>query len=68
MESVAFLGHVVSKEGKSIDLKKVEVVSNWPRHTSMTKFRNFLNYYRFVKYFSKIAAPLTKLTQKQIKF
>ena len=45
---------------------------DWKRPTTVTEIRNFLglaNYYRqFVENFSKIAAPLTKLTQKNVKF
>ena len=66
LESVTFLGHVVFKEGISVDLKKVEVAHSWPEPTSMTEIHSFLElaeyYHRFVKDFSKIATPLTKLT------
>ncbi|WRX31000.1 Reverse transcriptase [Theobroma cacao] len=72
LESVAFLGHVVSKNGVQVDPKKVETVEKWPRPTSVTEIRSFLGlagYYRcFVKDFSKIVAPLTKLTRKDTKF
>ena len=66
LDQVAFLGHVVSKDGIQVDPKKIEAVAEWPRPTIVTKIRSFLclaGYYRrFVKDFSKIAVPLTRLT------
>ena len=45
---------------------------NWKPPTNVTEIRSFLGltgYYRkFVKGFSKLAAPLTKLTRKEEKF
>ena len=68
LDHVMFLGHVVSKDGISIDPQKIEAVVNWPRPTNVTEVRSFLglagNYRRFVRDFSKIALPLTQLTQK----
>ncbi|XP_070057925.1 uncharacterized protein, partial [Nicotiana tomentosiformis] len=69
---VAFLGHVVSAEGIKVDPKKIEVVQNWPRPTSVTEIRSFLGltgyYRRFVEGFSSIASTLTRLTQKGVPF
>ncbi|XP_070025629.1 uncharacterized protein [Nicotiana sylvestris] len=71
-KSVAFLGHVVSSEGIKVDPQKTEAVKNWPRSTTPTKIRSFLGlagyYRRFVEGFSSLVSPLTKLTQKAVKF
>ncbi|KAH0644044.1 hypothetical protein KY289_035018 [Solanum tuberosum] len=68
LESMAFLGHIVSGDGIKVDTRKIEAVQNWPRPTSPTDIRSFLGlagYYRwFVERFSSIASPLTKLIQK----
>ena len=72
LEKVAFLGHVVSKDGISVDPSKVEAVSKWPQPTTVSEIRSFLGlagyYRRFVEGFSKIASSLTNLTRKNVKF
>ncbi|XP_073033798.1 uncharacterized mitochondrial protein AtMg00860-like [Primulina eburnea] len=72
LKSVAFLGHIISELGVSVDPKKVEAIKDWPQPKTVTEVRSFLGlagYYRkFVKGFSSIAIPLTKLTQKNSKF
>ena len=72
LDSVAFLGHVVSKDGIAINPKKVEAVVEWNRPNSVTEVRSFLGlasyYRRFVEGFSHLAMPLTRLTQKRAKF
>ena len=35
LEEVAFLGHVVSKEGIQVDPKKIEAITEWPRPTTV---------------------------------
>lgn len=66
--SVAFWGHIVSSEGIKVDPKKIEAVQKWPRPSSVTEIRSFLGlacyYRRFMKGFSSIASPITKLTLK----
>ena len=72
LDQVAFLGHVLSKDGIQVDPKKIEAIIDWPRPTTVTEVRSFLGlagyYRRFVKDFSKIATPLTRLTQKNVRF
>ena len=72
LDQVAFLGHVVSKDGIQVDPKKIEAVTEWQRPTIVTEIRSFLGlagyYRRFVKDFSKIVTPLTRLTQKNANF
>ena len=51
-----------------MDPSKVEAVKNWPVPTHLKAVQGFIgfcNFYRrFIKDFSKIVAPLTKLTRK----
>ncbi|KAH0642176.1 hypothetical protein KY285_034832 [Solanum tuberosum] len=72
LESVAFLGHIVSSDGIRVDTQKIEAVQNWPRPISPTDIRSFLGlagyYRRFVEGFSSISSRLTKLTHKLVKF
>nr|GFC23955.1 retrotransposon protein, putative, Ty3-gypsy subclass [Tanacetum cinerariifolium] len=72
LSSVAFLGHIVSPEGITMDPAKVEAITKWPRPTSVTEVRSFLGlagyYRRFVEGFSRLALPLTKLMRKGEKF
>ena len=72
MKKVHFLGHVISGEGISVDPAKAAVVEEWPRPTNVSEIRSFLGmtgyYCRFVKYFSKIASPLTRLLRKDYQF
>ncbi|RVW32511.1 Transposon Ty3-G Gag-Pol polyprotein [Vitis vinifera] len=72
LDRISFLGHVVSNDGISVDPGKVDAVANWRRPSTVTEIRSFLGlagyYRRFIEGFSKIALPLTKLTQKGVKF
>nr|GFC34875.1 putative reverse transcriptase domain-containing protein [Tanacetum cinerariifolium] len=59
---VAFLGHIVSAEGITMDPAKVEAITKWPRPMSVTEVCSFLGlacyYRRFVEGFSRLALPL----------
>jgi hypothetical protein len=49
LKQVAFLGHVISKGGISIDLSKVQYVLSWKAPTSVSDNQSFLGlagYYR----------------------
>ena len=72
LDKVAFLGHVISADRVSVDPQKIEVVVNWKPPKNVSEVRSFLGlagYYRkFVEGFSRIEAPLTKLTRKDVKY
>ncbi|XP_057540689.1 uncharacterized protein LOC130818541 [Amaranthus tricolor] len=42
LEQVAFLGHLVSKEGIFVDPAKIEAVRDWPTPRNVTDIRSFL--------------------------
>ncbi len=72
LKEISFLGHIVSAKGIKVDLSKIEVVLNWRPPKNITEIHSFLGlagyYRRFVKGFSMLASPLTKLLRKDVKF
>ncbi|KAI3683189.1 hypothetical protein L1987_83689 [Smallanthus sonchifolius] len=72
IREVHFLGHVINKEGIHVDPSKIEAIKNWEAPKTPTEVRQFLGlagyYRRFIENFSKIALPLTTLTQKEKKY
>ncbi|GJZ35721.1 reverse transcriptase domain-containing protein [Tanacetum coccineum] len=72
INTVKFLGHVIDSSGIHVDPTKIEAVKNWASPTTPSEIRQFLGlagyYRRFIEGFSKIAKPMTELTQKNQKF
>ncbi|GJX44051.1 putative reverse transcriptase domain-containing protein [Tanacetum coccineum] len=70
LSKVQFLGHVIYSEGIHVDPTKIESIKDWASPKTPTEIRQFLGlagyYLRFIKGFSKIAKPMTKLTQKNV--
>ncbi len=72
LREVGFLGHIVSGDGIKVDPSKISAIVEWKPPRNVSEVRIFLGlagYYRqFVKGFSMIATPLTRLLQKDVKF
>ena len=72
LTELRFLRHVESASGVSVDPKKVEAVISWERPKSVFEIRSFLGltryYRRLIEDFSRLTAPMTRLTQKEVKF
>ncbi|GJX72071.1 putative reverse transcriptase domain-containing protein [Tanacetum coccineum] len=72
LSKVQFLGHLIDNEGIQVDPAKIESIKDWASPKTPTEIRQFLGlagyYRRFIEGFSKIARPMTKLTQKSVKF
>lgn len=68
-QKTTYLGLVISPEGISMDTKKMSAVMDWtcPKHfKDLQAFLGFANFYRrFIRNFSKLAAPLTVLSKKE---
>ncbi|GJY70997.1 putative reverse transcriptase domain-containing protein [Tanacetum coccineum] len=62
----------MDSSGIHVDPAKIEAVKNWASPTTPSEIRQFLGlagyYRRFIEGFSKIAKPMTELTQKNQKF
>jgi len=71
-QELKVLGFIVSKEGVKLDPKQVEAVTNLPIPTTTKKVQKMLglfSYYRkYIKNFSQIAQPLSKLLVKDQQF
>ncbi|GJR79450.1 reverse transcriptase domain-containing protein [Tanacetum coccineum] len=66
------LGHKVSSKGLEVDKAKIDVIAKLPPPTNVKAVRSFLGhagfYRRFIKDFSKISRPMTKLLEKDSVF
>jgi hypothetical protein len=72
LTEVTFRGHVISAGGVPVDPSKVRDVLNWMPPMNASEIRSFLvltgYYHRFIKDFSKIAKPMTRLLEKNKDF
>ncbi|XP_060177712.1 uncharacterized protein LOC132607635 [Lycium barbarum] len=66
------LGHKISGKGIEVDKAKIEAIERLPPPVSVRGVRSFLGhagfYRRFIKDFSKVANPLCRLLEKDVKF
>ncbi|GJR06495.1 DNA-directed DNA polymerase [Tanacetum coccineum] len=66
------LGHKISKNGIEVDKAKIDVIAKLPHPTTVKGVRSFLShagfYRRFIKDFSKISRPMTRLLEKNNTF
>lgn len=66
------MGHKVTADGVSVDQSKIEAVAVWQQPNNVFEIRSFLGlagyYRRFVKDFSRLATPMTRLSRKGVKF
>ena len=67
----SFLGYIISTGNVSMD-PEVRAVEQWPKPTDRKALQRFLglaNFYcRFIRNYSFIAAPLTRLTSTKVRF
>lgn len=72
LTEVKFLRHVISRQRISVDPSMFKIVLQWEQLRNVAEIWSFLGlvgYYRcFVKDFSSIATPMTRLTKKEVKF
>ena len=66
------MGHIVSADGIRVDSSKISAIVDWKplRKVSVVcRFLGLAGYYqRFMKGFSMIVTPMTRLLQKDVKF
>jgi hypothetical protein len=72
MKQIAFLGHVISKGGISVDPSKVQDVLGWNAPMSVSDIKSFLGlaryYQRFIEGFLEISKLMIELLEKDKKF
>jgi hypothetical protein len=71
-KQIYYLGHIISKDGITVDLEKIEAIREWsvPKNViEVRSFKGLAGYYKiFIEGFSKISHPITSLQRKGVKF
>ena len=69
-DTLLFLGHILSKNGVSVNPEKIKALLDWPAPTNVTEIRQFVGlanvFRKFVLGLSSMARPLTELTVKRM--
>ena len=64
-DKIQYLGHVITKEGISVDPKKIKAIEKWPVPKDVTDVISLMGitgyYQRFINRFSRITNPITSL-------
>ena len=71
-KEIKILGHIISENGVQMDMDKVHAINQMTLPKNVKQIQQFLGlcgyYRRFVKDFSRIAAPLYKLLKKDTRW
>jgi hypothetical protein len=72
VQTVGFLGFVISPEGIKMEQEKIKAVLEWPEPTNVKQLQEFLGFAnfcrRFIKGYSDRTIPMTRLLQKDVPF
>ena len=72
VQTVSFLGYIITPEGIRMDPAKVDSIISWPTPEcvlDIQTFVGFANFYRrFIKSYSRIIVPITNLLKKSVAF
>lgn len=67
---VAYLGHIISVAGVSIDTSKIQAIIEWPQPQSIKALRGFLGltrcYRKFIFNYGQVVAPFTNMLKKML--
>jgi len=71
-KDVIYLGHKILEHGVEPDVRKIEVIKNFPTPKTTKQLKSFLGlvgyYRRFVPQFSKIASPFHRLLKSNARY